>query len=181
MTGHQLDSTLWWQPSVPSRLLSFHLPHCPLRLSMRILWETAPKGLVGLCTCRDNSCCPLWPDSNPVGLWLFRPHPSIFRQHLHIPSRSPFFYLLNASFLYMCIDSSFFFIHAGLLTLSHFRDCQSGLFWSLEEVIPEYQPVLLNLTVIFQGIPPSRSQKGSYCTLLESAAAVLLFALFLPL
>lgn len=39
-----------------------------------------------------------------------------------------FFYLLNASFLYICIDSSFFFIHAGLLTLSHFRDCQSGLF-----------------------------------------------------
>lgn len=48
MTGHQLDSTLWSQPSVLSSLLSFHLPHCPLSLSMHILWEPASKGLVGL-------------------------------------------------------------------------------------------------------------------------------------
>lgn len=45
-----------------------------------------PTRYFSLCTCRNNSCSS--PDSNPGGLWLFRPHPSIFRQHLYIPSRS---------------------------------------------------------------------------------------------
>lgn len=134
-----------------------------------------PTHYFNLCTCRDNSCCSLWPYSNPGGLWLLRPHPSIFRQHLHIPSRS----LAPSSTswmlpFYICVDSSFFFIHAGLLTLSCFHDCQSGLFWSLEEVIPEYQPVLLNLTVIFQGILPSRSQKR------PNSWNLLLWSCFLP-
>lgn len=66
-----------------------------------------PTHYFSLCTCGDNSCGPLWPDSNPGGLWLIRPHPSVFKQHPYIPSRSPL--LSSTSWMlpfYMCVQTA---------------------------------------------------------------------------
>lgn len=70
---------------------------------------------------------------------------------------------------------------------SHFPFCQDELLLSMEEMIPEYQPALLDSRAVSHGILPSRMLERPRMldrpssTLLKSMAEVVTFALFPPL